>query len=73
MDLVGDSGWEAVCRVVRCLAVSMCLPVVISCRTPGVTVYIRLQELRPSKILLDSNGPPLTSSGTLHEENSYRK
>ena len=73
MDLVGDSGWEAACRVVRCLAVSMCLPVVISCRTPGVTVYIRPHELRPSKILLDSNKPPLTSSGTLPGKNSYKK
>ena len=42
-------------------------------RHSRIRVYTRLHELRIIEILLDSNGPALTSLGTVLEENSYLK
>jgi hypothetical protein len=38
-----------------------------------IRVHTRLHELRIIELLLESNGPPLTSLGTVLEENSYLK
>ena len=74
MDLIGDSDWEATGRVVRCLAVSMCLPVVLISYSTLALEYTLVRRNSVSlKILLDSNGPPLTRSGTLFGKTPIKK